>query len=52
MTPNPNSREGLLWQSVGGKAVAFFDYDIDLRRKLLDSKPFVITSKGFTQVAV
>ncbi len=52
LTPNPNSREGLLWQSVGGKAVAFFDYDIDLRRKLLDSKPFVITSKGFTQVTV
>jgi|EP00979_Chaetoceros_neogracilis_P017786 hypothetical protein len=32
LTPNPNSREGILWQDVNGKAVAFFDYDIDLRR--------------------
>ena len=32
LTPNPNSREGLLWQEVNGKAVAFFDYDIDFRR--------------------
>mmetsp|Transcript_3580 Transcript_3580/g.10166 ORF Transcript_3580/g.10166 Transcript_3580/m.10166 type:complete len:362 (+) Transcript_3580:96-1181(+) len=32
LTPNPNSREGVLWQQVGGKAVAFFDYDIDLKR--------------------
>ena len=50
LTPNPNSREGLLWQSVGGKAVAFFDYEIDLRRKLEDSKPFVLTPKGINQV--
>lgn len=26
LTPNPNSREGVLWQQVNGKAVAFFDY--------------------------
>lgn len=32
LTPNPNSREGILWQDVNGKAVAFFDYDIDFRR--------------------
>ena len=50
LTPNPNSREGLLWQNVGGKAVAFFDYDVDLRRKLSNSRPFVTSSKGFSQV--
>ena len=32
LTPNPNSREGILWQDVNGKAVAFFDYEIDLKR--------------------
>lgn len=32
LTPNPNSREGVLWQKVQGKAVAFFDYEIDMRR--------------------
>ena len=32
LTPNPNSREGVLWQQVGGKAVAFFDYDIEMKR--------------------
>ena len=32
LTPNPNSREGVLWQQTGGKAVAFFDYDIDMSR--------------------
>ena len=32
LTPNPNSREGVLWQQVGGKAVAFFDYDINMKR--------------------
>ncbi|CAJ1953624.1 unnamed protein product [Cylindrotheca closterium] len=26
LTPNPNSREGVLWQQINGKAVAFFDY--------------------------
>lgn len=34
LTPNPNSREGVLWQQVGGKAVAFFDYDIQMERIL------------------
>ncbi len=34
LTPNPNSREGILWQDVNGKAVAFFDYEIDLKRLL------------------
>lgn len=32
LTPNPNSREGILWQDVNGKAVAFYDYEIDLTR--------------------
>jgi len=32
LTPNPNSREGVLWQQTGGKAVAFYDYDLDMRR--------------------
>lgn len=32
LTPNPNSREGVLWQQVGGKAVAFFDYDIEMKK--------------------
>ena len=32
LTPNPNSREGILWQQVGGKAVAFFDYELDMTR--------------------
>lgn len=32
LTPNPNSREGVLWQEVGGKAVAFFDYELDMTR--------------------
>lgn len=34
LTPNPNSREGLLWQQVGGKAVAFYDYELELKRNL------------------
>eukprot|EP00980_Cylindrotheca_fusiformis_P008316 scaffold1739_cov109-Cylindrotheca_fusiformis.AAC.8 len=33
LTPNPNSREGVLWQQVGGKAVAFYDYDWRMTRK-------------------
>jgi hypothetical protein len=32
LTPNPNSREGMLWQQVAGKAVAFFDYDVVMER--------------------
>jgi hypothetical protein len=33
LTPNPNSREGLLWQQTGGKAVAFYDYELDMKRE-------------------
>jgi hypothetical protein len=33
LTPNPNSREGVLWQQVQGKAVAFYDYEFEMRRK-------------------
>jgi len=33
LTPNPNSREGVLWQQVGGKAVAFFDYEWSMKRE-------------------
>jgi hypothetical protein len=36
LTPNPNSREGVLWQQVGGKAVAFFDYELEMNRILED----------------
>jgi hypothetical protein len=32
LSPNPNSREGLLWQQVGGRAVGLYDYQLDLRR--------------------
>jgi hypothetical protein len=32
LTPNPNSREGVLWQQVGGKAVAFYDYEWNMKR--------------------
>lgn len=32
LTPNPNSREGVLWQQVGGKAIAFFDYALEMQR--------------------
>lgn len=32
LSPNPNSREGVMWQQVGGKAVAFFDYEIEMER--------------------
>ena len=34
LTPNPNSREGILWQQVGGKAVAFYDYELHMERIL------------------
>ena len=57
LTPNPNSREGILWQQVGGRAVAFFDYEIEMKRI---TEPFVVedqviqkacveTPKGFVQ---
>ena len=32
LTPNPNSKEGVLWQAVNGKAVAFFDYVLDMKK--------------------
>ena len=32
LTPNPNSREGILWQEVNGKAVGFYDYELDMER--------------------
>ena len=34
LTPNPNSREGVLWQQVSGKAVAFYDYEFEMKRNL------------------
>lgn len=34
LTPNPNSREGVLWQQVSGKAVAFYDYEYKMTRNL------------------
>ena len=58
LTPNPNSREGVLWQQVEGKAVAFFDYDIQMERILQDfvlddgtkiKKACVATPKGYIQ---
>lgn len=38
LTPNPNSREGVLWQQVGGKAVAFYDYEWTLKQIETDTK--------------
>ncbi|GAX16524.1 hypothetical protein FisN_7Lh247 [Fistulifera solaris] len=32
LTPNPNSREGILWQQTEGKAIAFFDYELEMQR--------------------
>ena len=32
LTPNPNSREGVLWQQVGGKAVGLYDYEWTMKR--------------------
>jgi hypothetical protein len=32
LSPNPNSREGVLWQQVGGAAVGLYDYQLDMRR--------------------
>lgn len=32
LTPNPNSREGVLWQQIGGRAVAMYDYELILKR--------------------
>lgn len=49
LTPNPNSREGVLWQEVRGKAVAFFDYELEMQRK--DGEICVATPKGVLQCA-
>jgi hypothetical protein len=58
LTPNPNSREGILWQQTGGKAVAFFDYAINMQRKLekftnvdgsIVERPCVTTPKDVVQ---
>lgn len=38
LTPNPNSREGILWQQTGGRAVALFDYEMEMER-LKDDVP-------------
>lgn len=51
-TPNPNSQEGILWQQVGRKAVAFFDYEIDMKRKLEEPvvlKASILTPKDLIQ---
>mmetsp|Transcript_8484 Transcript_8484/g.13273 ORF Transcript_8484/g.13273 Transcript_8484/m.13273 type:complete len:367 (+) Transcript_8484:87-1187(+) len=47
LTPNPNSREGVLWQEVRGKAVAFFDYELEMQRS--DGEACVKTPKGVLQ---
>jgi hypothetical protein len=58
LTPNPNSREGVLWQQVGGKAVAYFDYELSMKRineeftlanGLKVSRPCVQTPKDIIQ---
>jgi hypothetical protein len=58
LTPDPNSREGVQWQQVGGKAVAFFDYELQMTRnqeEFIDSngvtfkRACVRTPKDFVQ---
>ena len=64
LTPNPNSREGVLWQQVQGKAVALYDYELDMERQLTEfttdtvddagkssstARACVTTPKGFVQ---
>lgn len=60
LSPNPNSKEGVLWQQTGGKAVAFFDYQLDMKRIKEDvtlsdgrteSRACVTTPKGVKQCA-
>lgn len=60
LTPNPNSREGILWQQTGGKAVAFYDYELDLRRETetfatadgsTEERACVVTPKDVPQCA-
>lgn len=50
LTPNPNNREGILWQQVGGKAIAFFDYSLIMKRNkksftLLDDSGLVTNTQ-------
>lgn len=58
LTPNPNNREGILWQQTGGKAIAFFDYELDMRRLkenvpmangLVEQRACVLTPKDVIQ---
>ena len=60
LSPNPNSKDGVLWQQTGGKAVAFFDYQLDMKRIKEDStlpdgstepRACVITPKDVRQCA-
>jgi hypothetical protein len=52
LTPNPNSREGILWQQVGGQSVALFDYEISMKRKVNESGlACVLTPKDVIQCA-
>ncbi|KAG7374120.1 hypothetical protein IV203_013215 [Nitzschia inconspicua] len=59
LTPNPNSREGVLWQQVSGKAVAFYDYEFSMERVLEEFeqsghkifRPCVKTPKDVVQCA-
>jgi hypothetical protein len=59
LTPNPNSREGVLWQQVQGKAVAFYDYEFVMTRNLEEFiqdgakilRPCVKTPKDVIQCA-
>jgi hypothetical protein len=37
LTPNPNSKEGILWQEVNGKAVGFYDYELNMERIIEDT---------------
>jgi hypothetical protein len=49
LSPNPNSREGVLWQQTNGKAVAFFDYELDMNRiRQNNSQACVVTPKSET----
>lgn len=58
LTPNPNSREGVLWQQVRGRAVALYDYELVMKRyrqafTLEDGstvlRPCVLTPKDVVQ---
>jgi hypothetical protein len=50
LTPNPNSREGILWQQVGGQAVGLFDYEVSMRRMVNESGvACVVTPKDVAQ---